>query len=310
MTLPQWLASLRAWEPLFSHAILGITVAKESDRSERTHVSLILPVFNREERLIEVLDKIRETLSGTSYEIIVVYDVTKPELRDAVQGEQEQLKNEYGVRSVTRLNQRGFGSALRDGFEVSRGDVIIPVMADCSDDIAAIPRMLSEIEAGADVVGGCRYMPGGGIIGDTTKQRLSRLYSVLMGTVSSVSTQDVSNGFKAFRREVWENIPNDSIWFDMSVEMTVKAAARGYRVRQVPTVWINRSVGQSQFSMLGEFPRYSRWLLYAARHVPSRPFIAGVMLGAGCTLLVSGALSPLTGCPRTNSTGKRSGRAS
>jgi dolichol-phosphate mannosyltransferase len=265
----------------------------QENGSQRIAASLILPVYNHEERLTEVLDDIRDTLSDRNYEIIVVYDVTKPEMLDSVKAEQKRLQKEYGVRPVTRLNQRGFGSALRYGFEASRGDVVIPIMADRSDDIGAIPRMLERIEAGADIVGGCRYMDGGGIIGDTPKQRLSRLYSFLMGTISSVQARDVSNGFKAFRREVWEQVQNDSPWFDMSVEMTVKAAELGYSIDQVPTVWTNRSEGQSQFSMLAEFPRYSRWLLYAARRVPSRSFIFGLTLGAGSALLASGMLSVL-----------------
>jgi glycosyltransferase involved in cell wall biosynthesis len=256
-------------------------------------VSLILPVYNHEERLTEVLDDIRTTLGDRDHEIIVVYDVTNPEMVDSVKAEQEWLQKEYGIHPVTRVNQRGFGSALRYGFEASRGEVVIPIMADCSDDIGAIPRMLDAIEAGADVVGGCRYMDGGGVIGDTPKQKLSRWYSALMGTVSSVPARDVSNGFKAFRREVWERVENQSPWFDMSVEMTVKAAELGYQIDQVPTVWTNRSAGRSQFSMLAEFPRYSRWLFYAARRVPSRSFIFGLALGAGSVVFLGGALSLL-----------------
>lgn len=256
-----------------------------------TAVSLILPVYNHEETLTQVLDDIRAVMGAREYETIVVYDVSGEDMLEPVKAEQERLKKDYRVRSVTRLNQRGFGSALRAGFEASRGEIVIPIMADRSDDIAAIPRMIEGIEAGADVVGGCRYMPGGGIVGDTPKQRLSHLYSLIMGTVSSVSIQDVSNGFKAYRRKVWESVQNDSPWFDMSVEMTVKAAQQGYRIEQVPTVWTNRTVGRSQFSMLAEFPRYSRWLFYAARHVPSLPFIFGLTLGAGTAFLFGRTVS-------------------
>src|SRR3990172_7732160 len=122
-------------------------------------VSLILPVLNHEDRLEEVLRDIRSNLASLDPEVIVVYDVTRPELLEDVRAEQEALAERYGIRSVTRLNERGFGSALRAGFQVSTGAAVLPVMADCSDDIAAIPRMLAEIEAGADIAVGCRYMP-------------------------------------------------------------------------------------------------------------------------------------------------------
>ena len=238
--------------------------------SARVRASLILPVYNHEERLTEVLDDIRSTLKDGNYEVIVVYDVTKSEMIDAVKAEQERLQKEYGIRPVTRLNERGFGSALRYGFEASRGELVIPIMADCSDDIAAIPRLLDEIATGADIVAGSRYMRGGRIVGDTPKQRLSHLYSVLMQIISGIACQDVSNSFKAYRRAVWENIVNESNSFDISVEMTIKAALQGYRISQVPSVWINRQAGTSQFAMLKEFRNYARWLFYAIRTAPSR----------------------------------------
>lgn len=256
-------------------------------------VSLVLPVLNHEERLTEVLEQVRAALPDGAPEVIVVYDVTQPRLLDEVKAEQRDLEQRYGIRTVTRTEERGFGSALRAGFEASSGDVIIPVMADCSDDISAIPRMLEEIRSGADIVAGSRYMPGGRIVGDTPKQQLSRLYSVLMRVLTGLSCQDVSNSFKAYRREVWANIPNESNSFDISVEMTLKGATQGYRVAQVPSVWTNRQVGRSQFGMMKEFRNYARWLLYAARRLPSRFFMLLAALGAVTPVLMDSGLRRL-----------------
>jgi len=260
-------------------------VTQEAASSRPLTVSLILPVLNHEERLTEVLEQFRATLSDLAPEVIVVYDVTQRRLLDPVKAEQRDLEQRYGIRTVTRTEERGFGSALRAGFEVSAGDIIIPIMADCSDDIAAIPKMLAEIQAGADIVAGSRYMPGGRIIGDTPKQQLSRLYSILMRLITGVSCQDVSNSFKAYRRAVWANIPNESTSFDISVEMTIKAATQGYRISQVPSVWTNRQVGRSQFGMLKEFRNYARWLLYAARRAPSRFFLLAALSALSLVLL-------------------------
>jgi len=233
-------------------------------------VSLILPVLNHEPRLEDVLREIRSLSGEYQPEVLVVHDVTRPELLESLKSEQRGLEEKYGVRYVTRINQRGFGSALRAGFEASRGDVIIPIMGDCSDDIAAIPRMLEKIRSGADLVAGSRYMPGGAIVGDTPKQQTSRLYSRIMQTMSRIPCNDVSNSFRAYRRDIWKTIPNEATSFDISVEMTVKAAAAGYRIDQVPAVWTNRAAGQSRFRMLKELPNYSRWLFFAARHAPRR----------------------------------------
>ena len=242
-------------------------------------VSLILPILNREPRVEEVLRQIMAMMSDSHPDVVLVYDVTRQEVLDAVRGEQADLELRYGVRCLTRTERRGFGSALRAGYEASSGDVIIPIMADCSDDIPAIPRMLERIAAGADIVAGARYISGGAIIGDTPKQQISRAYSKIARVISSVGCDDVSNSFRAYRRSVWENIDNDATSFDISVEMTVKAAARGYRLDQVPAIWTNRAAGQSQFSMVKELPNYGRWLLYAARHTPSRALLVATSAG-------------------------------
>jgi len=249
-----------------------------TDAAQPLAVSLIVPVLNHEPRLEDVLRQIRSVL-GDRPEVVLVYDVTRPELLDSIKTEQADLEERYRVRYVTRTDRRGFGSALRAGVQASHGDVIIPIMGDCSDDIPAIPRMIERVEAGADLVAGARYIPGGGIVGDTAKQQISRAYSKITRAVSSVACDDVSNSFRAYRRSIWENIDNDSNSFDISVEMTVKAAARGYRLDQVPAVWTNRAAGQSQFSMAKELPNYGRWLLYAARHAPSRSLLVALPVG-------------------------------
>ena len=251
-------------------------------------VSLIIPVLNQEPRLEDVLRQIQSLLAAHHPELVLVYDVTRPELLDAVTDEQRDLEDRYGARCVTRSDRRGFGSALRAGFEASRGDVIIPIMGDCSDDIAAIPKMLATINGGADVVVGARYMPGGAIVGDDAKQQISRYYSKIIKALSSVSCDDVSNSFRAYRRAVWENITNEANSFDISVEMTVKAAARGYRIEQVPAVWTNRKAGQSHFSIMKELPNYGRWLLYAARHAPSRLLLVALPLSLVSVVLLTG----------------------
>lgn len=256
----------------------------------RPSLSLIIPVLNVEPRLEEVLQQISSTIDEPRPEIIVVCDVTGPELLPAVREEQARLERSYGIHTITRTAERGFGSALRAGFMASSGDVVIPIMGDASDDIAVIPRMLDRVQAGAHIVAGSRYMPGGCIIGDTPKQQFSRWYSKIMRAVSTIRCDDVSNSFKAYRREVWGSVQSHAHSFDISVEMTVKGAARGFRVDQVPSTWTNRRAGKSSFGMLREFPHYLRWLTYAAVRLPSpRALVALPVALVSLLFIVRGA---------------------
>ncbi len=255
-------------------------------------VTLVLPVLNTEERLVEVLGEIERELASVDYETVIVYDVTKPELLPDIQAEQAELQRRFAVIPHTRVNQRGFGSALLTGMSAGSGDVAIPIMADCSDDIAAIPRMIEKIEAGADVVVGSRYMAGGAIVGDTPKQKLSRFYSWLMRFLTGIPAHDVSNSFKAYRRPVWESVNSEAKSFDFSVEMVVKAAVLGFKLAEVPSVWTNRLAGTSHFSMVSELSNYGRWLVYAIRNLPSPSPAASVVrpLITGCWSLFQGGL--------------------
>ena len=159
----------------------------------------------------------------------------------------------------------------------------MPVMADLSDDLAIIPTMIGKIEEGADVVVGARYISGGGIVGNTAKQELSRFYSRIASAFADVGCGDISNSFKMYRREVWETVMPRSESFDLSAELLVKAAALGYHVDQVPATWVNRQIGKSNFRLYREFTSYSRWLALAVLCTPSRWTI---LVGLGIPLLV------------------------
>lgn len=246
-------------------------------------LSALIPVLNWEETLEETVHRIRSALEGHDVEVLVIYDVTRPEAREEIEGNAARLDQELGTRSLFRQNQRGFGSALRYGAQNAHGLAVLPVMADLSDDLEAVPSMLARIAAGADVVVGARYVPGGKIVGDTVKQRTSRLYTHVMGWLTEVRCGDVSNSFKMYRREVWNAVDPIADSFDLSVELIVKAAARGYRLEYVPVTWENRLVGKSKFRVASELRNYGRWFVYAMLRMPSRWLIAA---GLGLPLLV------------------------
>ncbi len=247
-------------------------------------LSLLVPVLNFEKTLLETVERIRGLPSGEAHEVLVIFDVTKADWRDMVEQVSGELAKRFGAKSIVRTRERGFGSALRAGAAAATGDLIMPVMADLSDDLSVIPTMIRKIEAGADVVVGARYIKGGAIIGNTAKQRLSRIYSRLASVLTEVGCGDISNSFKMYRREVWHATAARSDSFDLSAELVVKAAALGYRVDQVPATWVNRQVGGSTFRMYREFVSYSRWLTLAVLCMPSR---WTVLVGLGVPLLIS-----------------------
>ena len=228
-------------------------------------VTVIVPVLYREPQLAKTLGHLAEHSGTADQEILVVVDVPDPAREWETREENDSLAYAYGARVLYRVGQRGFGSALRFAFAQGQGDAFVPFMGDESDRAEDIPRMVQELERGYDVIAGSRYMKGGSIVGVTTKQRMSRLYSFLVRLAGGPRIHDVSNAFKAYRRAVVERIRTEAESFDISVELTVKAALEGFWIGEIPTVWTNRELGSSNFRMRGEVANYGRWLMLAAR---------------------------------------------
>jgi hypothetical protein len=228
--------------------------------------SVIVPVLYEETRLRETLKRLERVRDRIDLEILLVVDVPDPSREAEARLANDPVAKEVGAQVEYRAGERGFGEALRRGFAVAHGDVVVPFMADVCDDPEDILRLVARIQEGYDVVAGSRYMRGGGIVGNTSKQRLSRLYSMLVRMVGGPRIHDVSNAFKAYRRSVIKGVPTEAASFDISVELTVKAAAAGFRISEIPTVWTNRREGTSRFHMRREVSNYGRWLLYAFRN--------------------------------------------
>lgn len=229
--------------------------------------TIIVPILNVEPQLRQTMARLAALRErpGLDLELLLLVDIPDPGREEEARRENDRVASETDAKAVYRIGQRGFGSALRFGFDHATGEAMIPFMGDACDDPADIPKLLATLEEGWDVVGGSRYMSGGRIVGNTVKQRLSRLYGALVRFVGGPRIHDVSNAFKAYRRRVVEEIPTLAASFDVSVELTVRAHQAGFRVTEIPTTWTNRELGLSSWQFRKELQRYSRWLWLAAR---------------------------------------------
>src|ERR687892_2581729 len=223
-------------------------------------VSVLIPILDTEPQLAETVARLRDACRGVDLEVLLVVDVPDPSREDASRARNDEIAEGVGGRAIYRVGQRGFGSALRLGFAEATGEAVIPYMGDACDDPADIPALVARMEAGWDVVAGSRYMPGGRIVGNTFKQRMSKLYCRLVRLVGGPPIHDVANAFKAYRRSVLDSVTTVAESYDLSVELTVKAHQKGFSVTEVPTTWTNRGLGESNWRPSQELRRYSRWL--------------------------------------------------
>jgi len=228
-------------------------------------VSLVVPVLYAEPQLLETLGRLAALRDRLDVEILMVVDVPDPAREAEAHAANDAVASRVQAEVRYRVGQRGFGSAMRQGFTEATGDVVIPIMGDASEDPDDVLRLAAELERGWDVVAGSRYMRGGRIVGNTAKQRISRLYSVLVRLAGGPPIHDISNAFKAYRRIVVESIATVADSFDISVELTLKAYQAGFRIGEIPSIWTNRKEGRSHFVFSRELRNYGRWLVLAAR---------------------------------------------
>lgn len=226
--------------------------------------SVIVPVLYEEPRLRETVQGVARQGGLMDLEIVVVADVPDPSREARTRAATDPITRALGATVEYRVGARGFGSALRAGFARASGEVLIPFMGDACDDPGDIPHLVAKLEEGWDVVAGSRYMDGGRIVGNTIKQRASRLYGSLVRAVGGPPIRDVSNAFKAYRRSVIDGVETVAESYDISVELTVKAHRAGFTITEIPTTWTNRQMGESHWKLGRELRRYGRWLRLAA----------------------------------------------
>jgi dolichol-phosphate mannosyltransferase len=170
------------------------------------------------------------------------------------------------IRTV-RNQGRGACEAIKNGLREACAPTVLVMMADLSDDFAVIDEMIQRVEAGADLVSASRYMPGGVQRGGPLLKRLlSRGAGVSLYWLAGLPTHDPTNSFKAYSTRLLRTIEVESTkGFTISLELTVKAHLRGFRVEEIPATWSDRDAGESRFRLLQWLPHYFRWYLFAVR---------------------------------------------
>lgn len=220
-----------------------------------------MPVRNEAENISQLFDSLARAVVSEA-EVILVYDAENdPTIAEA---HRQEGRLPWLLRLVKNDLGRGPANALRAGFAAARGDVIVVVMADLSDDLPLIDRMYARIQSGDDVVCGSRYMRAGRQNGGPVLKRvLSRLAGISLFCIG-LPTHDATNAFKAYRTSFLRSLKVEGDGgFEISMEITIKAWLAGGRVSELPATWTDRTAGTSKFQLWKWLPRYLRWFLFA-----------------------------------------------
>ena len=167
---------------------------------------------------------------------------------------------------VLRLNpQEGLGGAIRTGFQFALGRAVVTYDADMTYPITDIGRLMDAIDAGADVVTASPFHRQGGLDGvDPKRLRISRLahmaYSIRMGRKLQGLTC-ITCGFRAYRREILDQIRHRRNGFLATAELLVKALSTSLQVTEVPSTLSARREGKSKMKVLKTAGSHALFLL-------------------------------------------------
>jgi glycosyltransferase involved in cell wall biosynthesis len=255
-------------------------------KDSRIKFSIVVPIFNEEgsaTTLYVTLTQVMRSL-GDPYEIVFVDDGSSdrsPAILEDIQGA------DSCVRVVTLRRNFGQTPALKAGFDTARGEVIIAMDGDLQHDPTEIPSFIEKLDEGFDIVSGWRYERK-----DTwlTRRLPSRMANWAMAKLSGVPLHDFGTTFKAYRREVIQNLP---LYGELHRFIPALAAWSGARITEIPVTNPPRQYGKSNYGISRTFRVFldllstKFWLDYSTKPMYFFGFFGLVTTGAG---IVTGSM--------------------
>ena len=211
---------------------------------------ICVPTYNEKENLAAIVAAI---LGATPEVDVLVIDDNSPDgtgqIADGIASRDPRVKvlHRAGKQGLGKAYLAGFAWALERGYEL-----VFEMDADFSHDPKYLPFMLEKARDGADLVIGSRNIPGGGTVNwGIGRKILSKGGSFYARTILGIPVRDVTAGFKCFRRRVLESIDLGSVecsGYAFQIELTYRTIRKGFKVVELPIVFVDRQVGNSKMS--------------------------------------------------------------
>jgi dolichol-phosphate mannosyltransferase len=224
-------------------------------------VSIVIPAYAEGENIRPVLDRVFDSVRLPA-EVLVVVDAEDDPTVPIV-GAYARLQPR--LRCLVNAFGPGPANAIRFGIGAAAAPVAVVTMADGCDDALQIDDLARLVERGVAVAAASRYMAGGRQVGGPLlKGLLSRAAGHSLSMLAHVGTRDATNSFKAYSTEFVRQVGIDSRHgFEVGIELTAKARRMRLPVAEIPTIWLDRQAGDSNFKVASWIPEYLRWYRFA-----------------------------------------------
>ncbi|MEM3791578.1 MAG: glycosyltransferase family 2 protein, partial [Candidatus Micrarchaeaceae archaeon] len=194
---------------------------------ERPEVSIIIPTLNEEKNIGKVIDGIRGSLKGYSYEIIVVDGNSKDRTAEIARSK----------KCKVIFENVGKGYAIRKGMRHAKGNIIVSMDADLSNEPKELRLLIESIRIGYDIAMGSRFITGGGSYDMPLYRKFgNKLFVLLVNLIYKCSYTDMCYGYRAFSRKAIRKMKLKENGFGIETEISIEAKKRGLRVIEIPSV--------------------------------------------------------------------------
>ena len=215
--------------------------------SDDVLISVVIPVFNEELTVGNVIDRVTAVMQklGLDFEIIVVDDCSVDRSLE--------FSVRQGVQVYSLREHMGKGLALRAGFAKAKGDIISTIDSDGSHRPEELASLLNPIlRDKADFVIGSRYLSDKPAAAKKLNAVGVRLFNFLIKVLTRVEVSDSQSGYRVMQASILRNMRLESKGYEIESEMLVKAVQRGFRVREVPISFEQRTYGVSRLDPVAD----------------------------------------------------------
>jgi dolichol-phosphate mannosyltransferase len=235
----------------------------DADKEPLQLLSIVIPARDEAGCIASTVEHlyVELRLHGVPHEIVVVDDGSRDATWETLLEVRQRVPT---LNPLQNTGAHGFGRAIVRGLDHMRGDAVVIMMADESDDCRDVVRYWQLLNEGWDAVFGSRFVKGGGVIDyPWLKLRVNRLANLFIRMMFGTRLNDTTNAFKAYRTAVIDGCrPLLSPHFNLTVELPLKAIVRGYSWTVMPITWRNRRTGEAKLKIKEMGSRYLFICLY------------------------------------------------
>lgn len=204
-------------------------------------LSIVIPAYNEEKRIVKTLNRIVEYMDNKDYEILVVNDGSKDKTVEVVEEVKEAVNNK--VRIINNPGNKGKGYSVKNGMLYAKGDLLLFSDADLSTPIEELEKLLPFVEWRYGVVIGSRALKESDVKVHQPfyRELMGKFFNKIVRLLAVKGIRDTQCGFKLFTREAADKVFKlqklDGFSFD--VEILYLAKKLGFKIKEVPIIWVN-----------------------------------------------------------------------